>query len=266
MSNEKVLPPGTFCWIELATSDSEGARAFYAELLGWGVEDVDMGALGTYTLLQLDSNDIAGLYALSDEQKQRATPPHWLSYVRVEDADASVERVSELGGDVMVGPFDVPNVGRMAIVRDPTQAMFALFQTGDHQGAAPMDNRPGMFCWNELATVDPDRAKEFYTELFGWSAEDSEMGPSVTYTTFTNGGRLAGGMMKISEEMGDVPPNWTVYFAVDDCDTATETAKSAGATVVTPPADIPDIGRFSLIVDPQGASCALIDLNNPETN
>lgn len=266
MGEGKAFPPGTFCWVELGTSDADGARAFYSELLGWNVQQVEMGGMGTYTLLQLDSRDIAGLYPLSDEQQQQGTPPHWLSYIVVEDADASANRVTELGGTVVMGPFDVPNVGRMAIVQDPTDAVFALFQSADHTGAAPMDNRPGMFCWNELATRDPERARTFYSELFGWSAEESEMSPTATYTTFKNAERLAGGMLKISEEMGDVPPNWLVYFAVEDCDAAVERARNAGANVVMPPSDIPDIGRFSVIVDPQGAACALIRLNVAEAN
>ena len=138
--------------------------------------------MGWYTLLQLDSNDVAGLYTLNDDQKQQGVPPHWLSYVLVEDADASANKATELGGKVMMGPFDVPNVGRMAIVHDPTGAVFALFQAGEHKGTVPMGNKPGMFCWNELATRDPDAAKAFYSGLFGWTSEESDIGHTIRGT------------------------------------------------------------------------------------
>ena len=266
MSEEKVFPPGTFCWVELATSDAASARGFYSGLLGWDTKAVEIGEMGWYTLLQLDSNDVAGLYTLNDDQKQQGVPPHWLSYVLVEDADASANKATELGGKVMMGPFDVPNVGRMAIVHDPTGAVFALFQAGEHKGAVPMGNKPGMFCWNELATRDPDAAKAFYSGLFGWTSEESDIGHMGTYTRYKNGARLAAGMFKISEQMGDVPPNWMVYFAVDDCDGAVEKAQRAGANVVVPPADIPDVGRFTVLTDPQGAAFAMIQLNGAEEN
>lgn len=266
MSEGKVFPSSTFCWVELGTSDATSARSFYSDLLGWDTNAVDMGAMGTYTLLQLDSHEVAGLYDLSDDQKQLGVPPHWLSYVLVDDADASANHATELGGNVTMGPFDVPNVGRMAIVRDPTGAVFALFQAGEHKGAVPMDNKPGMFCWNELATRDPDAAKAFYCGLFGWTSEESDMGHMGTYTTYKNEDRLAAGMFEISKEMGDVTPSWMVYFAVGDCDTAVEKAHRAGANVVVPPSDIPDVGRFSVLEDPQGAAFAMIELNTAEAN
>jgi len=265
MSEGKVFPPDTFCWVELGTSDAASARGFYSDLLGWDTNAVEMGELGTYTLLQLDSNNIAGLYNLNDDQKQQGVPPHWLSYVLVEDADASANKATELGGNVTMGPFDIGNVGRMAIVRDPTGALFALFEAGEHEGAVPMDNKPGMFCWNELATRDPDAAKAFYSELFGWSVAEAHIGHMGTYTTYKKGDRLAAGMFEISEQMGDVPPNWMVYFAVGDCDTAVEKAQRAGANVVVPPSDIHK-GRFSVLMDPQGAAFALIKLNRAEAN
>ena len=251
------LPPNTFCWVELGTS----ARTFYADLLGFSTDDVDLGTSSTYTLLTMEGKSIAGLYSLNEDQKQQGISPHWLSYVLVDDIDASARQAKELGGALSMGPFDVPNVGRMAMLRDPTGAVFALFQTGGHEGAEPMDNKPGMFCWNELATRDTGVAKKFYTELLGWTAEDSD-GPMGTYTTFKNAGRLAGGMLTL----GDVPPHWLVYFAVEDCDGAVDKASGTGGRVVVPPSDIPDIGRFSVITDPQGAAFAVIQLFEPETN
>ena len=151
MSDNKVFSPGTFCWVELGTSDRPKACSFYSELLGWASQDQDMGDMGIYTVLTLDDGNIAGVYNLTDEMAQQGVPPHWTSYVKVTSADESAEKVDELGGTVIMKPFDVPNVGRMAVAQDPTGAHFSLFQAGAHTGAAPRDNKPGMFCWNERA-------------------------------------------------------------------------------------------------------------------
>jgi predicted enzyme related to lactoylglutathione lyase len=121
---------------------------------------------------------------------------------------------------------------------------------------------PGTFCWVELTTTDATAAKKFYSELFGWGTHVQQMGPT-TYTSFMNGERPAGGMMAITEEWGDVPPHWLVYFAVDDCDVVVERAREHGAEIKVPPTDIPDIGRFAVIQDPQGAVFAIIRLENP---
>ena len=152
----------------------------------------------------------------------------------------------------------------MAILQDPTGASFALFQAGDHTGAVPLDNRPGTFTWNELATKDTKAAKKFYEELFSWTSQEMDMGPDGTYTMFMNGDRMAGGMMQIAPSWGPVPPHWAVYFAVTDCDAAVAKAARDGAEVRIPPRDIPDTGRFSILTDPQGASFAVIKLLNPQ--
>ena len=265
MAERKVFPPGTFCWVELGTTNAPDAREFYSNLLGWDTDAVEMGELGTYTLLKLDANNIAGLYPLTEDQRQKSVRPHWLSYVLVDEVDASANQATKLGGNVLMGPFDVPNVGRMAIVQDPSDALFALFQPGEHKGAVPMDNKPGMFCWNELMTRKPGAAREFYTELFEWTLEVSD-GPRGSYTTFKNGDRLAAGMVEIPEAMGELSPDWIVYFAVEDCDGAAEKARQTGARIVVPPTNIPNVGRFSVLTDPQGAVFALIKLNVAEAN
>ena len=262
MSEMKQYRPGTFCWVELATSDAKAAKAFYGELFGWNVEDQEVPGGMSYSMLKRKGKDVAGLYEITAEMKSQGVPPHWLSYVSVANADESATKAKSLGGTVLKDPFDVMDIGRMAVIQDPTQAVFALWQPKQHHGAA-LVNEAGAFCWNELMTRDTAAAEKFYTGLFGWSAERQE-GGSMPYTMFKNGERMAGGMLAITKEMGEIPPNWMVYFSVEECDQSVERAKKMGATVLAPPMDIPDIGRMAMLLDGQQAAFSVIKLENPQ--
>lgn len=255
--------PGTFCWVELGTSDSAGAKKFYTELFGWTFDDKPVGPDMVYTMLQSDGKDVGALYELMPEMKAQNVPPHWLSYASVTSADESATKAKELGATLLKEPFDVMAVGRMAVVQDPTGAVFALWQAGTHAGAGVV-NAPNSLCWNELMTTDTAKDGEFYAGLFGWG-KDTQDFAGLEYTMFSNGERPAGGMLKITPEMGPIPPHWLVYFAVDDCDAKTQKANDLGGTTMKPPDDIPGIGRFSILVDPQGAAFALIKLENPQS-
>ena len=123
-------------------------------------------------------------------------------------------------------------------------------------------NEPGSWCWNELGTTDTDADGKFYAGLFGWGINAMDMG-TMTYTLFKVGEKDAGGMYKITPEMGGMPPNWMAYFAVADCDKTAEKVGSLGGRVIMPPSDIPNVGRFALVQDPRGAFFGIIKLNNP---
>ncbi len=261
MQERPTYAPGTFCWVELGTTDSEGAKKFYTGLFGWTSEDNPVGPGMIYTMLYLDGKDIGALYALDEQKRSQGIPSHWLSYAAVASADESAAKAKELGATVIVEPFDVMTVGRMGVIQDPTGAVFALWEGRDHKGAGVV-NVPGSFCWNELMTSDTAKDGDFYTGLFGWSKDTQNFG-ALEYTMFANSGRPAGGMLQITPEMGPIPPNWLVYFAVDDCDASTQKAKELGGSVMKPPDDIPGTGRFSILTDPQGAAFALIKLNPP---
>src|SRR6185295_112641 len=219
--------PGTFCWVELGTSDASGAKDFYTKLFWWGYVDNPMGPDMVYTMLKLDGKDVGALYQLMPDMVKQGIPPHWLSYVFVTSADETAAKAKELGATLMKEPFDVFDIGRMAVIQDPTGAVFAIWQAGTHQGAAVV-NVPNSFCWNELATPDTSKAGDFYTGLFGWGKKVQDMGP-MTYTSFMNGDRPAGGMYTPTPEMGEIHPNWLVYFAVDDTDAACKKANDLGA-------------------------------------
>jgi predicted enzyme related to lactoylglutathione lyase len=196
------------------------------------------------------------------DMRAQGIPAHWLSYVSVTDVDESVAKAKAEGATLLKEPFDVMTVGRMAVVQDPTGAVFALWQAKDHKGAG-IYNVPNTFCWNELGTNDTQKAGEFYSNVLGWSRDTQNFGP-MEYTMFKNGDRGAGGMYKITPEMGPIPPHWLVYFAVDDCDAKAQRATELGARVMKPADDIPGVGRFAILLDPQGAAFAIIKLENPD--
>jgi len=257
MSQSKRWAAGEFCWYELGTTSVDAARSFYTSLLGWSTTDVPMGPMGIYTLFQHGGQDLAGMYKLEGPQFA-GVPPHWMTYVAVDDVDATTTKARALGATILAEPMDVPNVGRMAFLKDPQGAAIALFQAGEHPGAGRFDKAPNTFGWSELATIDPAGATKFYTALFGWGAKPSA--EAMAYTEWQTGGCSIGGMMKIDPTWGNVPPHWLNYIGVADCDATVAKAASLGGKVVLPPKDIPNVGRFSVLADPQGAHFAVIKL------
>jgi predicted enzyme related to lactoylglutathione lyase len=243
---------GTFCWIELGTSDAVGARAFYTGLFGWGVNEFPMGESGTYAIFHKDGKDAAGMYQL--EAGQEGMPPNWLSYVEVASADATTEKAKSLGATVINGPFDVYDMGRMCVMADPQGAVFAIWEPKSHKGVQVRDEA-NTLCWNELSARDAGVAKTFYAPLFDWRLKESP-----EYTEFHLGDLAVGGMLQ-SEAPPHVPSHWLPYFAVEDCDAAAAKAESLGGRLLMPAMDIPSVGRFAVLFDPQGAAFAVIQLN-----
>jgi predicted enzyme related to lactoylglutathione lyase len=252
------LPPGTFCWPELATTDQTSGVAFYRKLFGWDVNDQTTGPGETYSMFQLRGREVGAAYTMRPEERQHGTPPHWKAYVTVTSADDAAKRTQELGGKVLAPPFDVMDSGRMAILQDPTGAVFQVWQPKKHSGARIL-REPGALCWTELATRDTAAAKKFYTTLFGWK-EKTSTDAGMAYTEFSVGGTPGAGMMEMNAQMAGVPAHWLSYFQVADCDASANKAKELGGAFLMPPTDIPNVGRFSVIRDPQGAVFAIIKL------
>jgi predicted enzyme related to lactoylglutathione lyase len=238
--------PGIPSWVDLSTPDPEAAKKFYAALFGWEPVTVEAPEAGGYTMLHQRGKPVAGMAPGGDG------PPAWSTYVSTADADATAAKVRAAGGTVMLEPMQVMTAGRMAVFIDPTGAVFAVWQAGDHHGAG-LVNEPGAPCWNELQTRDVVAAKRFYSAVFGWGSETHE-GP-MPYTEWKQDGRSIGGMMSMDAAgvPAAVPPHWLVYFGSADCDATTARAVELGATVIVPPMDIQDGLRFSVVADPQGA-------------
>ncbi|ANM29443.1 hypothetical protein ABI59_07375 [Acidobacteria bacterium Mor1] len=250
--------PGHFCWYDLATSDAAGAKSFYGGLFGWTTTD-DETPVGVYSHIRNGEIPLGGMYSLSDEMKQAGVPPHWMPYVTVEDAAASLERAAGLGGKVVMGPYPAGDAGILGVLTDPTGAAVALWQPKTPKGERVPNADHGAVCWNELMTGDTAAARQFYGEFFGWQANEMPM-PTGMYTMFTLGEARIGGMMAITKEMGEVPPHWMSYVSVADCDATAAKAKELGGGVLVPPMDVPQVGRFCMIRDPQGAALSVIKL------
>jgi len=245
--------------VELGSSDQDRARDFYAALFDWEGDDSPMGKGATYTMFRKAGKATAGLYQV-DPELPNAAPDCWTPYVAVEDADASVESARAGGALVLAEPFDVFDIGRMAVVQDPGGAVLALWQARARPGVE-VKSEHGALCWNELLTRDAPGSKRFYEALFGWAPHDQEMPPPTgAYTTFMSGSFPVGGMMTIGADWGDVPPHWATYFAVDDCDASLGRAVELGGGLLVPATDIPNVGRFGWLTDPMGAAFAVITL------
>jgi uncharacterized protein len=251
--------PGMFCWVELGTSDQSAAKRFYQDLFGWTVRDTPIGEGMVYTIFQYKDRDVAACYTLMPDQVAAQVPPHWMNYIAVTSADETADKVKSLGGNVLSPPMDVFEHGRMVVFTDPTGAVVSAWQPRQHKGFG-YANEPGGWCWAELMTPDPARAKTFYTSLFGYTTDTMPMATNqnATYTIFKIGEQGVGGMMPMPPEAKGVPPNWTPYFAVADCDDIFKKATSTGAAGHMPPTDIPTVGRFAILQDPQGAAFAIL--------
>src|SRR5262249_7924467 len=156
---------GTFSWAELSTTDQAGAKAFYTELFGWCFEDSEMGPGNFYTTFTLRGKPVAAGYKM--DAQMAGIPPHWQNYVTVNNVDEAAKKVAELGGKVMMPPFDVMEYGRMTVIQDPTGATLALWEARKHIGAV-IKQEPSSVVWNELVTKDTAAAAKFYAGLLGW--------------------------------------------------------------------------------------------------
>jgi uncharacterized protein len=269
MGERTEYSPGTFCWTELTTTDQDAAKSFYKGLLGWEADDRPVGDGGyVYSMMQVDGKNVAaiapqpdrsretlatGSHPRFDQQREAGVPSLWNSYISVADADATAARAAELGATVHAPPFDVMDVGRMAVIQDPQGAHFLLWQPRAHHGAS-LVNVPGALVWNELGTPDLDASSAFYGALFGWSIAPFEGGGPEPYLSIKNGEANNGGI-RPSQQPGP-PPHWLVYFGVEDLDAALQRVGELGGSVHAGPIDI-QIAKIAIVGDPQGAIFAL---------
>ena len=242
--------------MELASTDQDGAKKFYGGLFGWTFEDTDMGPDGRYTIFQNAGRNAAALYTLRPDQREMGMPPCWSCYVAVENADATTQRAKAAGATVIMEPFDVMEHGRIAVLQDPTGAVFCIWQAKSHIGVGVL-NEPGAMDWTELSTPDAAAAEKFYTAILPWKA--SKMPGPMDYTTFARGETQAAGMMQITPEMkaAGTPPNWMPYFQVTDAKASVAKATGLGGGVIVPASEIPGVGWFAILRDPQGAVFAI---------
>lgn len=250
-------PAGTFCWAEMATTDQSAAKSFYGSLFGWNSNDQSMAPGDVYTMFELESRPAAAAYTLRAEERSQGVPPHWALYVAVDSADATAERSRQLGGKVLAGPFDVFDVGRMAVIQDPTGAIVSVWQPQKHSGAGIIHVH-GTLSWADLITREPDRAARFYSGLFNWAITPEQNDPSG-YLHIAAGGHSIGGIPQAKERNPQIPPHWLIYFHVTNCDESLAKAKQLGAASMGPAITMEGVGRWAVLTDPQGAMFAIFE-------
>lgn len=246
-----------FVWYELMTTDTKGATAFYTRVVGWQAADAGQPGM-EYTLLKAGGNNAAGLMTLPREACDAGARPGWIGYVGVDDLDAMLVRLTQAGGAVHRPAMDIPGIGRLAVVADPQNATFCLFQpSGPGEPAAAAPATPGTIGWHELMAVDGDNAFAFYAGLFGWTRDEAiDMGPMGRYQLFAVDGKAIGGMM--TKPPAVPAPFWSYYVQVDGIASALERLKAAGGHVVNGPMEVPGGAWVLQAVDPQGAMFSLV--------
>jgi predicted enzyme related to lactoylglutathione lyase len=262
LSEKSEYAPGTPSWVDVSVPDPDAAADFYSAIFGWEIHDAgDPEETGGYRMATLGDKYVAGIGPIQGEGQ----PPSWTTYVSTDDADATAAKVKEAGGMVFAEPFDVMEAGRMAVFADPTGAVFAVWEAKQHPGAQVV-NEPGTFGWNELNTRDPEAAKAFYGSVFGWRGQKFDNGGGPDYATWHLGenDNGVGGLIDMRGAVPDeVPPHWLVYFNVDDTDATIDQVKERGGDVAFGPEEIPNVGRFAVLTDQQGAHFAVIKVQPP---
>ena len=244
--------PGTFSWTDLSTSDLDAAIALYTDLFGWEVVTEDIPEGGVYAMFKKNGKDVAA--ASVQRPEEQGVPPHWNVYVTVDDAEQMAKQAEAAGGSIVAPAFDVMEYGRMAVVADPTGAVFCLWEPKTNIGAQLL-GETGALSWAELLTNDTAKAGAFYTELFGYGV--APFGPEGTdYRVLTKGETQIAGMMK--SPMEEIPNYWGIYFTSDDVDGVADKVKAAGGQAMMGPQDMPEVGRVAVLSDPQGAVFGVI--------
>jgi predicted enzyme related to lactoylglutathione lyase len=246
---------GSFCWLELGTTDRNAAKKFYSALFDWTSEDMPMGPEMTYTIFRLGGKDMAGTYQLMKEQLDAHVPPHWMPYIRVENADAAAAKAVKLGAKQLMAPSDIPHVGRFAVLQDPTGAAISIFQLAEHRGLQTF-GQTGAFCWADLNSPDSEKAAGFYADWLGWTYDTGDDG----YRHIVNGTgeeNMIGGIPPKMHAPPGTPAHWMSYFNVTDAKATAAKAAVLGASVIMPAELMPDVGTIGVLSDPQGAVFAL---------
>jgi uncharacterized protein len=233
---------GLITWHELLTDDVDAAASFYSELLGLELETTDMGDF-QYTMLKKGERTYAGFVAKSPETPD-GTPNHWYPYVHVDDVDATIERATGAGGEKYMGPMDVMESLRIAVLGDPQRATFGIMSSPDAEPSAIVN-------WNELHATDVDAAAAFYGDLVGWTKEPFMEG----YFALNAGETAAGGLMQ--ERSGSPVAYWLPYFSVEDVDASVAWAMEHSGGSVVPPESMEGVGRYAVLTDPGGAHFGL---------
>jgi predicted enzyme related to lactoylglutathione lyase len=262
LAEDRTPAGGGFIWYELLTSDPEASKKFYEPVVGWKFGDAAPEFNGYRMIGRSDGGYAGGVFPIDDEMRQHGARPAWLGYVHVTDTDQAARRIEKAGGKTLLAPFDVPNVGRIAMVADPQGAPFYIMKpippAGDPSGQSDVfspsaEQRVG---WNELQTSDVPAARRFYGEQFGWDTDEyMDMGPMGEYRFIEQGGQRIGALFDASNGQ---PSHFRFYIRVPSIAKAKEVAEANGGTIHMGPHQVPTGDWIVIGSDPQGAEFALV--------
>ena len=249
-------PHGSFIWYELLTPDAEGAKAFYqAVVAGWEVGPTSAEHEG-YREIRSGEGHAGGMMELTGEMLDGGAMPVWLGYVGVDDVDETVAAIEAAGGSVHLPAFDIPGIGRIAMVADPQGNPFYVMRgASDEDSAAFSTEAVGQVNWNELTTADPVAARAFYGQQFGWTSEEfMPMGEMGEYRFIAHNDQTIGAISPCVEG----PAGWRYYIRVPSIAAAVDAVKAGGGAVSMGPHEVPGGDHIIIATDPQGAEFALV--------
>ncbi|MET9494796.1 VOC family protein [Streptomyces sp. NPDC006552] len=253
-------PEGAPVWADATFPDLEAAKTFYAELFGW---NYDPRAAEHRDYTQASTAGGKRVAALSPQPPgARDVPAAWNLYLATPDAAATAERITSAGGTLTREPAPVGDYGTMATAQDPTGCRFSVWQPGTHRGFEAV-NEPGAFCWAEVNSRDTARTDAFFTSVFPYEVR-TMADDHVDFDVWQLAGAPVLGRLRMTGDFPEhVPSHVNVYFVVEDCDAAVETARRLGGSLLFGPMDSP-FGRFAAVGDPQGAAFTVIDVTTTE--
>jgi predicted enzyme related to lactoylglutathione lyase len=249
--------PGSACWIDVSTTDPSVSRDFYAQLFGWTYHIDPHPDHRQYTTALLHDRPVAGIAGVPVPPGEAA---QWTLYLNSANVTHVASVIEEWGGQVYYGPSEVAGQGRILVAADPTGGEIGFWQPATGWVFHTAD--PGSLAWAVLNTRDGRRADEFFASLFGYRRQQIGDGLDVDYTAWTLGERTMLGRLQMDEQWSpDIPPHWTLYFAVDPAigtDGTVNRVLDLGGQVDIYPFDS-GLGRIALVQDPSGAAFSLID-------
>ena len=247
---------GDFIWYELLTNDPAAAKAFYDPVVGWDIETTASNPMN-YRMIRTAEGHAGGVMQLSAQMCEHGARPTWLGYVGVDDVDATVAKAESLGATVKMPAFDLPGVGRIALIADPQGIpLYVMRGSSSEESNAFSPDEPGHGAWNELSTTDFEGAKSFYPELFGWTLGGTmPMGEMGDYQFIEHGGRMIGAIMKVHS--GNTP-SWNYCFRTDSVDRGLQAINGGGGKVRYGPTEVPGGDRVVQAVDPEGAAFMIV--------
>jgi predicted enzyme related to lactoylglutathione lyase len=251
-------PHGAPIWYELMTADSDAAKTFYDAVIGWNVGPRPDGDID-YRMIGAPGGDNAGgMMRLTDDMVKGGARPGWLFYIGVDDVDASVAKAKAAGARVLMEPWTLDGIGRMAMLADPQGIPFYVMRGATPEASNAFDRASlGKCNWNELTTDDQQGALAFYGEVFGWEYPDKmPMGEMGDYVFITVAGARIGAIMQRPKD--SPPANWRFYFRGPDIEASAETVKQRGGTVHRGPMEVPGGDRIIVISDPEGVEVGVV--------